>query len=73
MTGVQTCALPILPANRGEEVTDAVLDGPNSLAWDEAENRLTAQRGLLLYFSGMAQEALDVIKAQADKTKGKEK
>lgn len=55
-----------LPARRNEEVTDSVLDGPHCVAWDEAENRLTAQRGLLLYFSGKAQEALDKIKQQKE-------
>ena len=55
-----------LPANRNEEVTDSVLDGPHSVAWDQAENRLTAQRGLVLYFGQVAQATLDYIKQQKE-------
>ena len=38
-----------LPAKRGQEVTDAVLDGQQSAAWDEAENRLHANKGILAW------------------------
>jgi ornithine carbamoyltransferase len=41
-----------LPAHRGEEVTDEIMDGPNSVVFDEAENRLHAQKGVMLWALG---------------------
>ena len=45
-----------LPATRGEDVTDEVADSDASLCWEEAGNRLTAMRGLLVYFTQYQRE-----------------
>ncbi|HVL29200.1 MAG TPA: ornithine carbamoyltransferase [Sphingomicrobium sp.] len=50
--GEDAVFLHCLPAHRGEEVTDAVIDGAASAVWDEAENRLHAQKSLLLWCLG---------------------
>jgi ornithine carbamoyltransferase len=51
--GADGCVvLHCLPAHRGEEITAAVLDGPASVVWDQAENRLHAQKALLTWLLG---------------------
>lgn len=45
--------LHCLPAHRGEEATDSVLDGPQSAIWDEAENRIHAQKAILMWCHGL--------------------
>jgi ornithine carbamoyltransferase len=46
--------LHCLPAHRGEEIDEAVLEGPRSVVWDQAENRLHVQKALLLSLLGVA-------------------
>jgi ornithine carbamoyltransferase len=50
--GPHAVFLHCLPAHRGEEVTASVVDGPQSVVWQQAANRLHAQRGLLLWLFG---------------------
>ncbi|HEY7399840.1 MAG TPA: ornithine carbamoyltransferase [Actinomycetota bacterium] len=46
--------LHCLPAHRGQEITDEVLDGPHSAVWDQAENRMHTQKALLIWLFGLA-------------------
>jgi ornithine carbamoyltransferase len=50
--GPDALAMHCLPAHRGEEITSAVMDGPRSLIWEQSENRLHVQKGLLVELLG---------------------
>lgn len=52
LAGREATFLHCLPAHRNEEVTDAVIDGPQSAVWDEAENRIHAQKSVLRWVFG---------------------
>jgi ornithine carbamoyltransferase len=51
-TGTDAIVMHCLPAHRGEEITDDVLEGPRSVVFDQAENRLHAQKAVLLRLLG---------------------
>lgn len=51
--GPQAKFMHCLPAERGTECTDAVMEAPNSIVFDQAENRMHAQNGAILYCMGL--------------------
>jgi len=52
IAGPDAVAMHCLPAHRGEEITSEVMDGPRSIIWDQSENRLHAQKALLVEVIG---------------------
>ena len=57
IAGPEAVVMHCLPAHRGEEITSDVMDGPQSLIWEQSENRLHVQKGLLAELLGEEQAA----------------